>query len=462
MKTKAFLPLILAAALLPTIFSITAAYAASIPDTSWYDANPGAGTYTVSTAERLAGLALLVNSGIDFEGVTVKLGNDIDLSAYGTNYNSGKGWIPIGEYIGGDLVAEIGTPPDGKLFKGNFDGCGHTISNLYINAPDLNCAGLFGYIGNVKDLGLIGAYVKAQSYVGGIAGIVIGGDIKNCYTENSTVDGLSYVGGIAGNVNSGAGVTNCYATGSVKCGGNWAGGIAGFTKGKISNCYSANIISGHGFTGGIAGESYQNGSITNCVSLNPEVSGDIYTGRVTGAKNGDMLFDNYAFDGMTVIENGTEKTLVKGLDCEDGGDVNTETALTAVFWTETMKWNASVWKIENGKLPLLKNNIISFKQAENTLTKIDGAISGSISYNIKAEKNQGESVVVMAVYDKTGRIVFLKTNISLSVEAGDNPGGFTNVSIPAVVADTYTVKLFLWRSTGTLAPLVEEPVEVSL
>ena len=46
--------------------------------TSWYNASQS--SFTISTAEQLAGLAQLVNSGTNFSGKTVALASDIDLA----------------------------------------------------------------------------------------------------------------------------------------------------------------------------------------------------------------------------------------------------------------------------------------------------------------------------------------------------------------------------------------------
>ena len=52
-------------------------------DTSWYTSVPDASEYHISTAEQLAGLAQLVNdktASVSFEGKTIYLDNDLDLS----------------------------------------------------------------------------------------------------------------------------------------------------------------------------------------------------------------------------------------------------------------------------------------------------------------------------------------------------------------------------------------------
>lgn len=92
-----------------------------VADTSWYDENET--TFTITTAEQLAGLAKLVNAmdgdkGIDpMNGKTILLGADIDLS--------GKEWVPIG-YCEPIMENHV-------YFTGSFDGQNHTISGIYIN-----------------------------------------------------------------------------------------------------------------------------------------------------------------------------------------------------------------------------------------------------------------------------------------------------------------------------------------
>ena len=58
-------------------------------NTDWHTENQS--SFTIHTAPQLAGLAVLVNNGIDFQDKTINSGADIDLSAYGENFNDGKG-----------------------------------------------------------------------------------------------------------------------------------------------------------------------------------------------------------------------------------------------------------------------------------------------------------------------------------------------------------------------------------
>ena len=82
-------------------------------DTSWYTgAATDATAYTISDAADLLGLADLVNGGNTFEGKTIKLDADIDLSDIAN-------WTPIGD------VSDTT-----KQFKGEFNGNSKTISNM--------------------------------------------------------------------------------------------------------------------------------------------------------------------------------------------------------------------------------------------------------------------------------------------------------------------------------------------
>ena len=53
--------------------------------------------YIIETAAQLSKLAELVNEGdADYNEAYYQLSKDIDLSDYGTGFNNGEGWIPIG------------------------------------------------------------------------------------------------------------------------------------------------------------------------------------------------------------------------------------------------------------------------------------------------------------------------------------------------------------------------------
>lgn len=135
-------------------------YAAGSPDYSWYS-NPSANSFTINSADQLAGFANIVNgtaagqTQANFSGKTITLANDINLNV--APYNTGTGWTPIG------TSATIN-----ERFRGTFNGAGHEITGLYINNTSLTYAGLFGYtyLATIKNLGLVNVSVRALDYVG--------------------------------------------------------------------------------------------------------------------------------------------------------------------------------------------------------------------------------------------------------------------------------------------------------
>ena len=94
--------------------------------------NSEADPLVITNAAQLREIAALVNAGrlesfvLNDAAATIylALGNDINLSGYGTSFNGGKGWVPIGDNATGDANSH---------FKGHFDGQAHVITGLYIN-----------------------------------------------------------------------------------------------------------------------------------------------------------------------------------------------------------------------------------------------------------------------------------------------------------------------------------------
>ena len=232
-------------------------------DTDWYSKNPGAKEFEISTAEDLAGLAQLVNSGADnFEDKTIILKNDIDLF--------GKSWIPIGY---------------NKGFGGSFDGKGYIISNITISIyiESNTFFGLFGLIYNntentirIENLTLEGGSVSSvqtggllvkERYTGALAGFVNSAkgaiEIVNCHNKGVSVSGgtgsyASYTGGLVG--------AGCFIMGYCSN----SATVTGYSASETYNYYS--------YTGGLTGGSYS-GSVVILYSNN---SGNISGGKTQG------------------------------------------------------------------------------------------------------------------------------------------------------------------------------------
>lgn len=147
-------------------------------NTAWYNTTDS--EFTLSNADQLAGLGVLVDNGTDtFAGKTVKLGADINLDS--------KLFNPIGcGYVSG-VGNSNGVP--GRAFMGTFDGQGHTIYGLYQNGWDLGLSycnlggGLFASVADatIKNLTISGANVVMECVeMGFVAGLAQG----NCTFDN--------------------------------------------------------------------------------------------------------------------------------------------------------------------------------------------------------------------------------------------------------------------------------------
>ena len=146
------------------------------------------GVYQIGTPSELLWFAEHVKvNGIQKAVLTA----DIDMT--------GVKWTPIGTKE--------------KAFKGEFDGQGHVITNLNVNDPSLEYAGLFGYVSKfsnpatIKNLGVFGEFSGGE-YVGGIAGYSENSEITNCFFIG-TVSGTN-TNGIANEDTIGDTVKNCY------------------------------------------------------------------------------------------------------------------------------------------------------------------------------------------------------------------------------------------------------------
>ena len=205
-------------------------------------------------------------TGTDLQGINGNLtgnfvlGSNIDASTT-SSWNSGAGFDPLGD--------------DSNSFSGNFDGLGHTISNLTINRSMDDYIGLFGMLfgSKLQNFGLVDADIKGQNAVGAIAGANYG-SIFNVYSTG-TISGVSRVGGLTGELDLGI-IKNSYSTSNVK-GTSEAGGLVGHVyihNGTIKNSFSLGSVDAlSNYGGGFVG--LNEGTIENSYS----------TGEVTGANN---------------------------------------------------------------------------------------------------------------------------------------------------------------------------------
>ena len=265
-------------------------------DTSWYTDHEADTEYRITTAEQLAGLAQLVNNktaSVSFEGKTIYLDNDLDLSGYQ--------WTPIGN--GSNF---------GRYFAGTFDGQYHKIMNLlhHSTGDELIRNGLFGVVsdgGTLKNLLVIDADIASNdgSLLAGIlADWVDGGTVENCYTsgkiENNVGDKM--VGGLIGQCTGSTQVKGCgsdatvISTESNEDQVDTVGGLIGqwensADSSSITDCWFGGSVSCNNIysaVGGILGANFEHFSgnmpgviIKNCI---------VATKNITGAEPGNITW----------------------------------------------------------------------------------------------------------------------------------------------------------------------------
>ena len=408
--------------------------AMAIPKMAWAQVTPtkpanGDGTaekpYEITTAAELAWFRDWVNicdAEKPHRDACAKLMADIDMSSLCHPADDSKGvaelsWSPIS-----NTTAPIFT------WRGQFDGNGKTISNLYINATS-EWQGLFGYglsndeniKGVIKNLTLANVNVKNTA---GCTGALIGGadnfEITQVVISSGTVEGeisvvggicgeadteskflscenraqiksqtdnTNNIGGICGNVNS-SHIEKCANYGNINSQGVYVGGICGSSIGSSSITTSANYgdIVGNNSVGGIIGYA-SNASISNSLT-----TGDVKSGYPAGfvigcCYNAITLSNTVAYNsGATLTDGETTHTLAIGYTDSSASVTGSCTAYTTadfnsghVAWTlnqgstdGTQVWYQNLSADGRDAYPVLKstggNTVYSVKYCDRTGT----------------------------------------------------------------------------------------------
>ncbi len=282
----------------------------------------GDGTFEIYTAEELAWVAMKVNSGTTFEGYTINIMNDIDLT--------GKEWTPIGGWNGTEN-------DDSKKFSGNFDGNNFTIKNMQIGTKnkyaEYNYTGLFGYVYYSESI------------------------ITNISLNNVTVySNGNYTGGLAGYAK--ANILNCSVTGNI-FGKSSVGGLIGYSWSHVKNCFTCGNIDGNSRLGGLIGESLLN--IENCFSTSNVTGSGRYIGGLVGI-NGHYIANSYAIGNVTSRED------IGGLVAVNSGDI------CNCYWDIDAVHTENGIKLEDSK----KSGVISSRNnAEKIFSKTNKELKSS-------------------------------------------------------------------------------------
>ncbi len=229
-------------------------------------------------------------------------------------------------------------------FEGQFDGLGHTISNLTIDHP-ADQTGLFGIAegAGIRNIGLLDPKITGISDVGALLGKGIDVVVSNSFVIGGRISGTGdNIGGLIGSLNSSNSLNQDFEGASflntshsnifvnVSKTGSAVGGLVGYSENStVSDSYALGDVYGSIDVGGLIGASYSTqplistpGSIIKQSFASGSVSGDTNVGGLIGRAetNTDTIItitDNYAIgtvDGNTsvgglvgaLIGNGTE------------------------------------------------------------------------------------------------------------------------------------------------------------
>lgn len=269
----------------------------TLADTSWYNAVDT--EFTLTNVNQLAGLAKLVNTGVDnFAGKTVKLANNVDLG--------NKDWRSIGI--------------SGATFNGSFDGNGKTVSNLLVETES-GIAGLFGYVqgsASISNLEINNVTINGTGSNANRVGAAVGYSNGAATINNVNVTGLIqistdaiYAGGLIGQA-KGSKITNCSVIGddgSCIKSGRWVGGISGYDNGTyvLTGCHVENIaLITDAYAGGVAGVGAAGSNVnSNSVkNVTITVSSDEAENAMTyGTSIGGLALYSYSTKPVTVYDN---------------------------------------------------------------------------------------------------------------------------------------------------------------
>ena len=343
---------------------------------AWAQTRPSGGDgkvgnpYIITTAEELAWFRDQVNGGN--KKICAKIADNVEVidlknfchAADASKKIDEQSWVPIGN--------------SNKPYQGTFDGNGKTITNLYINASQVNM-GLFGYTygGTIKNLTfeyanvtntnnyagvLVGkafvgstlqnikisntCQIKGGKYTGGIAGY-LDGNAYNC-VNCATVQGIQYIGCLCGYYSrTGNSITACANYGKVTASSMKAGGLVGyFDSGTIQDCANYGDVKGTDRIAGMAG-SVNNGKIQNVFSYgnisvtnNTQNVGMAFGFSISGATEGMVAY----YSGAKLNVNGQEittKAFGTGKLSEDNATGFTEAQLKSGFVAYQLQQNAS-------------------------------------------------------------------------------------------------------------------------
>ncbi len=426
-----------------------------LPGAAWAKGNElaGSGTadapYLLANAEDLKAFRDLVNAE-DSSSLCARLTADIDLG--------NEEWEPFNSKSGYVTTA----------YAGVFDGDGHTIRGLSINATTAN-QGLFSVINGatVKNLNVKGNVTSTKGYVGGIVGKIQQGNVENCSfsgTVTTDVTGSNgYVGGIAGYAGNTAtktqtaSISGCVNTDRIT--GGVAGGIVGYAVyTEIESCYNTGAINGTSRAGGIAGQLQNNCTATHCYNIGT-VSGSTTAGGICDfLYSSSKLSDCYSKDVISGAGGGTVE------DCGALGDASALLGnLGGAFAADSNNINGGLpilsWQAAGGNLPPAPSttaSAITIVSPQGSTLWAQAGDNHLTELTLKAEcRNMDEETPKLAwsIDEETAATGQTAENDQTAYKVTANQGGMATITVAAVYqgniyTDQYTITVIPYFTTA--------------
>ena len=391
----------------------------------WYLADPDAAEFSISTPAELFGMAFLVNTEIEltpnggfvqtvtFEGKTVKLTADIDLSTVNSDYTSstatyGELWAPMG--WGAWDESSIPNSPGEAAFWGTFDGNGFTVSGLANKS-------LFGMVksATIKNLLTSGTLTTTGTGSSRIAGVA--NEAKNSTFINlksdahlvfSAISTLP-VGGIVSAVVGNTTIDNCEFSGTFTTTTNQQslGGIVGqvgvgvnggayftTTNLTVSNSVNRADLSSRFNIGGIVGATEYTYTANLAIpSISIVIQDSVNYGNISASL--DNAGDRYGVGGLVGASYYSNAGTPQSLTIENSANYGNVTG--------GINTGGLVGTVYQGNQLNITN---SYNQGNVTSTRVGGGIVGRIV--------NADGAVIKNTYD-TGTV------------SGANSGGFAGI-----------------------------------
>lgn len=351
-KTLLSVVLLLSSLFAATASTNTEAATTNYTDTQWeyyaaaeYDG--GSGTeddpYLIATVEQFMKLAVEIQN-LAF-----------DDNNWNDEYSAGKYWLQTADLVfnedvlsrvvfaSGDASSLSSTSDlltftgvgyyldeyDYQVFAGTYDGGGHKISGLYINAGSNKSTGLFNNLW--------------------------GGTVKNLVIEDAYLTGNANVGFVVGKVENGSSIYNCQTSGIIYCGGSYHAGIAGYVDAsQVYNCTSDAWLWAKNNEGGICGRGSNSTEVNNCF-FNGWI-GAVYSNTAKFTAWGAIVSE------LGASETTTEQITIEGTDtivttiCENPSTVKNS------YWTDT----CTVRHFSGSAVEAISASLSTYGVTENT------------------------------------------------------------------------------------------------